>query len=137
MGYLAIALTIAYYIVYPILYMLNVLFAILAVLAAPVTYLGHYVFYACWYPIHLLSKFEVRAHGPLTSLLRAEPLIVCTDSLHFPRCGNSHWCGHRNKSPLHIRLHGLRLASNANAGRGARDWKILSEIQARQTVENR
>ena len=59
MDHLSNALTILYYIVYPIVFILTLLLYILRIVTAPLLYLGHYFLYALWYPVHILGKFEV------------------------------------------------------------------------------
>ena len=59
MDHLSVALTVLYYIVYPIFYLLGLLLSILAIITAPLLHLGHYLLYALSYPIHFLGKFEV------------------------------------------------------------------------------
>lgn len=60
MDRLSLAGTIIYYIAYPIFYILNLIVYLLAIISAPLFHLGHYfVYYTCWYPIHILAKFEV------------------------------------------------------------------------------
>jgi hypothetical protein len=61
MGYLSALTTFVYYLLYPIAVLLGWIFALLAIVAAPFLYLGHYIIYACWYPFHILAKFEVRS----------------------------------------------------------------------------
>ena len=59
MGYLSISLATVYYITYPIIYLLSIILFALLVIIAPAVHLVHYILYACWYPIHILGKFEV------------------------------------------------------------------------------
>ncbi len=59
MGYLSATTTFLYYLLYPTAILLGWILALLTTLAAPFLYLGHYVIYACWYPFHILAKFEV------------------------------------------------------------------------------
>ena len=59
MDYVSTALTILYYIVYPIVFILTLLLRVLGTITAPLLYLGHYFLYALWYPVHILGKFEV------------------------------------------------------------------------------
>ncbi|KAL9640177.1 MAG: hypothetical protein Q9164_000445 [Protoblastenia rupestris] len=58
MSYLVAALTVLYYLTYPIFYVLHIIISILQVIIAPILHLGHYFVYACWYPFHVLGKFE-------------------------------------------------------------------------------
>ncbi|KAK4697024.1 hypothetical protein P7C71_g982, partial [Lecanoromycetidae sp. Uapishka_2] len=60
MDYLSLILNALYYIAYPVLYILHLIFTILAIITAPLLHLGHYALYACSYPIRILGKFEVR-----------------------------------------------------------------------------
>ena len=59
MDHLSNALTILYYIVYPIVFILTLLLYVLRIITAPLLYLGHYLLYTFWYPLHILGKFEV------------------------------------------------------------------------------
>ncbi|KAK3169451.1 hypothetical protein OEA41_008834 [Lepraria neglecta] len=58
MDYLSVALTVLYYIAYPIFFVLSLLLSILAIVTAPLLYLGYYFLCGLWYPIHFLGKFE-------------------------------------------------------------------------------
>lgn len=60
MEYLSFPLNALYYIAYPLFYILYLVFAVLTIITAPLLHLGHYFLYACYYPIHILGKFEVR-----------------------------------------------------------------------------
>jgi len=104
MGYLSALTTFLYYLLYPIAVLLGWIFALLAIVAAPFLYLGHcIIIYTCWYPFHILAKFEVRSLPKLSPY--DNRLIFCTDALHLPRCSNPCRCLDRDKSALHIRLH--------------------------------
>ena len=60
MGYLSIAWTGVYYIVYPIFYIICLILHVLSIITAPLFHLGHYIVYACSVvPIYILAKFEV------------------------------------------------------------------------------
>lgn len=58
MDYLSAAWTAVYYIAYPILYMLSSILAAFGIITSPLLHLSHYSFYACWYALRLLGKFE-------------------------------------------------------------------------------
>jgi len=104
MGYLSALTTFLYYLLYPIAVLLGWIFALLAIVAAPFLYLGHcIIIYTCWYPFHILAKFEVRSLPKLSPY--DNRLMFCTDALHLPRCSNPCRCLDRDKSALHIRLH--------------------------------
>ncbi len=64
MDYLSATLTVLYYFAYPIFFILQVILSILAIITAPLLHLGHYFLYACYYPIHILGKFEVLLLAP-------------------------------------------------------------------------
>ena len=59
MDYPSTAWTAVYYAAYPVVYILNLILAILAVFAAPLLHLSHCYLYACWYILCALGKFEV------------------------------------------------------------------------------
>lgn len=59
MDYLSIGRIIVYCVAYPIYYILSLILYTLAVVTTPLQYLVRYLAYACWYPIHILAKFEV------------------------------------------------------------------------------
>lgn len=60
MDYLSIVWTGIYYIVYPVFYIILLILHILSIITAPLLHAGQYLVYACcWYPIHVLAKFEV------------------------------------------------------------------------------
>ena len=61
MNALSITRNVIYYTTYPILYILRLIFYILAIVTAPLQHLARYFAHACWYPIYLLAKFEVKA----------------------------------------------------------------------------
>ena len=63
MSYISTALTVAYYLASPIIFLLKILLSVLLVIIAPILHLGQYSFYVCWYSLHLLGKFEV-IYGP-------------------------------------------------------------------------
>ena len=59
MVYLSAITTLLYYLLYPIAFLLLRVLSFLSLLAAPFLHLGHYIIHACWYPFHILGKFEV------------------------------------------------------------------------------
>ena len=59
MDYSPASWTVAYYIAYPIFYILNLILFVLALITAPLLHLGHYCLYACWHALRVLGKFEV------------------------------------------------------------------------------
>lgn len=59
MSYFSFTGAVVYYLLYPILLLLQALLTVLLFLAAPFIHLGHYIAYACWWPFHILAKFEV------------------------------------------------------------------------------
>ena len=59
MDYLSAAWTAVYYVAYPIFCVLDLILSVLAMIIAPLSHLGHYCLYACWYALCTLAKFEV------------------------------------------------------------------------------
>ena len=59
MSYLPFSAAALHYLLYPLLIFLQALLQVLLFLAAPIIHLGRYVAYACWWPFHVLAKFEV------------------------------------------------------------------------------
>ncbi|KAG8532118.1 uncharacterized protein KY384_003755 [Bacidia gigantensis] len=59
MDYIGTSMNVLYYLAFPIIYIVQALCSILWTASAPLIYLGHYVLYACWYPFHVLGKFEL------------------------------------------------------------------------------
>lgn len=59
MDYLSAAWTAVYYVAYPIFYILSLILSVLTMITAPLSHLGHYCLYACWYALCALAKFEV------------------------------------------------------------------------------
>lgn len=59
MSYLSFVSAVVYYLLYPIFLLLQAILTILLFLAAPFIHLVHYIAYACWWPFHILAKFEV------------------------------------------------------------------------------
>ena len=80
MDYRSNALTVLYYIVYPIVFILTLLLYILGIITAPLLYLGHYFLYALWYPVHILGKFEVKVFQKDLSQM---PLISRMQTLYI------------------------------------------------------
>lgn len=94
MSYLSSTGTVVYYLLYPILLVLQALLTVLLFLAAPLIHLGHYIAYACWWPFHFLAKFEVcHMEAPGISATADASL----DAIHFLRSrSNCRGCrGHR------------------------------------------
>ena len=58
MEYMFAAWTVCYYIAYPVFYILNLVFSVLAIITAPLLYLGNFSLYACWQALRVLEKFE-------------------------------------------------------------------------------
>lgn len=59
MGALAITIQIVSYAIYPIIYLLSLIFTLLLILISPIIRLSHYAMTACAYPYQFLGKFEV------------------------------------------------------------------------------
>ena len=58
MEYMVAAWTVSYYIAYPVFYILNLVFSVLAIITAPLRYLGHFSLCVCWEALRVLEKFE-------------------------------------------------------------------------------
>jgi len=52
-----------YYLVFPLLILLNWVHIALGVIAAPLLHLGHYILHACLWPLRILARFEVCLDG--------------------------------------------------------------------------
>lgn len=75
MDYLSTAGIVIYYTAYPIFYILNLIIYVLAIISAPLFYLGHYLaYYTCWYPIYILAKFEVM-QNPRSPLAKTKQVV--------------------------------------------------------------
>ena len=61
--YLSLCLTILYWLVFPVVYILRTLLSFLLLVLSPLVYLAHYIAYGLWYPFSLIPNFEVGPHS--------------------------------------------------------------------------
>ena len=59
MDALSQAFLVIYIILYPLIYLLHRIFALLYVVSAPLRLLGNFLLRLCLYPLHILAKLEV------------------------------------------------------------------------------
>lgn len=61
MDYLSTLGNVCYYILYPLIRILELLYDLVIIVAAPLIHLGHYSLHAFRFPFHIIAKFEVTA----------------------------------------------------------------------------
>ncbi len=102
MSYISVTVAVVYYLLYPILLLLQALLTVFLFLAAPFIHLGHYIAYACWWPFHIIAKFEVgQMEGAEVSTTADAP----PDAVHFLWSRSIGRARYGHRPALCIRLH--------------------------------
>ena len=78
--YLSVCLTIIYWLLFPIIYILSALLSLLLLVLSPLFYLAHYIAYGFWYPFSLIPNFEVSSASQIDSI---EYLALNIVARHF------------------------------------------------------
>lgn len=102
MSYISSIGAVVYYLLYPILLLLQALLTVILFLAAPFIHLGHYIAYACWWPFHIIAKFEV---GQIEAAGVSATADARPDAIHFLRSRSIGRDRHGHRPALCIRLH--------------------------------